>query len=274
MGFFSYSQLRAQSLLVESPRSASLSSSATGFNSPELLSANPANESADSLRPLRATLVYSPFVGGIADASIGAVEAVYYSDEVASSFGLGAANLSYGDLYSDLSLSGSITRRFSLSDGRTASAGIRTRYETISSTTEYPALHFLFFDLGFTLSLTREFDLGGAALNILGEKYILSGGQSEPLERSFIVAVAYHPENFPLKVFTSLHEIISAGLTISFGAEYEPVEFLALRLGTSTDTGNITTGIGLRYASLSFDVSSRYERALGSVFSFGASGAW
>ena len=122
--------------------------------------------------------------------------------------------------------------------------------------------------------LTPEFTLGAAGLNLLGTKYEVINGGSEKLQRLFYFGVSYHPSAIPVKLLTSIEEDPANALTIAFGAEYDPVEFLALRLGTSTDTGNITSGIGIKYANVSFDASSRFDKALGPVFSFGASGIW
>jgi hypothetical protein len=265
---------RAQSLLPESPVSASLSNAVTGLPGATLFALNPSQSRADSIHAFRAGLSYSPFVGGLKDANQSAVEGIYYSEFISTSIGAGATALSYGDLYSDLSVYASLAKSFALSNGRKANLGLRFRYETLGTTPNYPKLHFLLADLGFTLDLTNEFSLGGAALNLLGAKYTVVGGETEKLDRRFLVGLAYHPLAIPVKLLTSIEQEISQPLAIGFGAEYDPVPFLALRLGASTDTGNITTGIGILYSNFSFDAGSRFDKALGSIFSFGASGAW
>jgi hypothetical protein len=268
------SRSNAQSLLPESPVSASLSNSVIAVAEGNSFAVNPSQLRADSLHAFRAALSYSPFVGGLKDASQSAAEGIYYSEFISSSIGVGVTRLSFSDLYSDLSIYVSLARSFALANNRKASAGIRLRYETLATTPNYPKLHFFFADIGFTLDLTPEFSLGGAALNLLGTKYEIVSGETENLDRRFLIGVAYHPLALPIKLLTSLEEDASEPLAISFGAEYDPVTFLALRLGTSTITGNISTGIGIAYGNFSFDVGSRFDKALGSIFSFGASGAW
>ncbi|MFI5262961.1 MAG: hypothetical protein ACHQM6_00440 [Candidatus Kapaibacterium sp.] len=265
---------RSQSLLPESPLSASLSNSIIALGDENSFSLNPSQSRADSLHPFRGALTYSPFVGGLKDASQSSAEGIYYSSYISSSIGIGVTGLSYSDLYSDLSVYASLARSFALANNRKASVGIRLRYETLSTTPNYPKLHFLFADIGLALDLTPEFTLGGTALNLLGAKYEIVNGETENLDRRFLLGIAYHPLTIPIKLLTSLEEDAALPLTIAFGAEYDPVPFLAVRLGTSTDTGNITTGIGIAYSNFSFDVGSRFDKALGSVFTFGASGAW
>jgi len=264
----------SQSLLPESPHSASLAQSVVASSEANSFASNPSQLRADSLHPFRAGLIYAPFVGGLKDASQSSAEGIYYSSYISSSIGIGVTELSYADLYSDLSIYGSLVRSFTLANNRKASVGVRLRYETLSTTPDYPKLHFLFADIGFTLDLTPDFSLGGTALNLLGAKYEVTGGEAENLDRRFLLGIAYHPPTIPIKIFTVLEEDAALPLTISFGAEYDPVTFLAVRLGTSTDTGNITTGIGIIYSNFSFDVGSRFDKALGSVFTFGAGGQW
>ena len=264
----------AQSLLPESPLSSSLAGSVIGLPNENSFALNPSQTRADSLHSFRAALAYTPFVGGLKDASQSAAEGVYNFSSVGLSVAGGVTDLSFSDLYSDLSVYTSLAKSFALANNRKASAGIRLRYESLSTTPNYPKLHFLFLDVGFTLDLTQEFTLGGAALNLLGNKYDVVNGETEKLDRRFLIGIAYHPLEIPIKLLTSLEEDAAQTLAIAFGAEYDPVTFLALRIGTSTDTGNITTGIGLMYGNFSFDAGSRFDKALGSVFSFGASGAW
>ncbi len=264
----------SQSLLPESPVSSSLANSVIGFSVAGAFAINPSQTRADSLYPFHAAVAYMPFVGGLKDANQSAAECIYYSSFIKSSLSVGVTNLSYGDIYSDLALSLVFAKSFDLANNRNASGGIRLRYESLGTTPNYPKLHFVFLDVGFTLDLTPEFSLGGVALNLLGSKYEVTNGETEKLDRRFLLGVAYHPLTIPIKLLTSVEENAVQSLSIAFGAEYDPAAFIALRIGTSTDTGNITTGIGINYGSLSFDVGSRFDKALGSIFSFGASGAW
>ena len=264
----------SQSLLPESSISSSLSNSIVGLPSEISFALNPSQARADSLHPLHASLNYTPFVGGLKEASQSSAEGIYYSSFINSSLAIGVTNLSFSNLYSDLALYATLARSFDLANSRKASAGIRLRYESLGTTPDYPKLHFLFADLGFTIDLTPEFTLGGAAINLLGTKYQITSGVIEILDRRFLVGIAYQPSAIPIKLLTSLEEDSNQPLAFEFGAEYDPITFLALRFGISTDTGNITTGIGINYSNISFDVGSRFDRALGSIFSFGASAAW
>jgi hypothetical protein len=267
-------QARAQSLLPESPVSSSLASSVVAMPRALAFALNPAQSRADSAHSLHAAIAYTPFVGGLKDANQSAAEGTYYSSLIHSSFTACITDLSYGALYSDIAASIGFTKGFSLAGNRGASAGIRLRYESLSTTPAYPNLHFFIADLGFTIDLTPEATLGGTALNLLGANYTVTNGTTEKLDRRFILGIAYHPLAVPVKILTSVEENPGQPLSLQFGAEYYPVRFLALRLGTSTDTGNITTGIGILYSDISFDVGSRFDKALGSIFSVGASGAW
>ncbi|MDP4229534.1 MAG: hypothetical protein Q8916_03915 [Bacteroidota bacterium] len=265
---------RAQSLLPESPVSSSLAGSAVALPDARSFSINPALAQADSSHSLRASVAYAPFVGGLKDAGQSAAEGIYYSSFIASSISFGATSLFLSDLYSDLVLYVGLSKAFSLSGDRKSSVGIRLRYESLATTPDYPRLHFLFVDIGFSLDLTRECSLAGVALNLGGTKYEIASGETERLDRRFLLGIAYHPTAVPLKLLTSVDEGPAQELTFRFGAEYDPATFLALRVGTSTDTGNISTGVGISYGNISCDVGSRFDKALGSIFSFSASGTW
>ncbi len=264
----------SQSLLPESSVSSSLSNSIVGLPSEISFALNPSQSHADSLHPLHASVNYTPFVGGLKDASQSSAEGIYYSSFVNSSLAIGATNLSFSNLYSDLALYTTLSKSFELANNRKASAGIRVRYESLGTTPDYPKLHFLFADIGFTLDLTSEFSLGGSAINLLGTKYQIVNGDIEKLDRRFLFGIAYLPEALPIKLLTSLEEDAKQPLVFGFGAEYDPIAFLALRLGITTDTGNITTGVGIKYSNFSFDAGTRFDKALGSVFSFSAGGVW
>src|SRR5439155_26800305 len=141
---------------------------------------------------------------------------------VRTSFVLGVTNLSYSNLYSDLSLYASFAKTFELANNRDAAAGIRIRYESLSTTPDYPKLHFLFLDLGFSFDLTPEASIGATALNILGEKYETVSDETEKLERKFLIGIAYHPDALPLKLFTALEKTPIQPLNFDFGVEYDP----------------------------------------------------
>src|SRR5947209_7132538 len=105
----------AQGLLPESPITSSLAGSVVARPDEIPFSLNAAAIRADSALPLRAAVTYSPFVGGLKDASLSAVEGIYYSPVLGTSFSLGITNLSFSDLYSDLMADASIATQFRLS---------------------------------------------------------------------------------------------------------------------------------------------------------------
>jgi hypothetical protein len=265
--------VRAQSLLPESPQSVSFSHANIAGRSYSF-ALNPSQSGADSIKSLRAAIAYAPYIGGLQDANQSSAEGSWYSSFTDLSFTAGITTLSYEDIFSDLAVSAAITKTFILTNERKASAGIRLRYESLGSTANNPKLHFFIADLGFTIGLTQEFSIGAAALNILGAKYEITSGEIERLDRRFFAGIGYHPKAIPLEIFTSVEENWQMPLAFQFGAAYDLLSYLVLRIGTSTDTGNLTTGIGLQYANFSFDASSRFDKALGSIFTFGASGAW
>jgi hypothetical protein len=61
--------LHAQSILPESPVSSSLSNSSVGSGEIAYISLNPAQTLADSLHPIRAAIVFAPYIGGLKDAN-------------------------------------------------------------------------------------------------------------------------------------------------------------------------------------------------------------
>ena len=76
--------------------------------------------------------------------------------------------------------------------------------------------------------------------------------------------------NSKLKLYLDAEKIIDAPLNIIAGVEYQPAELLQIRLGTSTNPGSISFGLGYTIGrNLRLDGGSQYSTLLG--FTPGAS---
>ncbi|MEI8134295.1 MAG: hypothetical protein WCH46_04335 [bacterium] len=265
---------RCQSLLPESPISSAVAGANIASEVREGFSSNPALNRSDSVHQLSVGFGYTPFAGGLSGANSASAEASFFAEALRSSFTVGLTEYSFEDIYSDISFGLGSTTEFQVDSDRNAYGGFRIRHEIVGTTAAYPKLQFDFLDLGLTFDLTKDATLGIAALNLLGAHYIVASGTTERLPRLFLLGASYHPIQFPLRFYTAIEETSGSELVMKLGAEYLPISFLTIRLGTTTDTGNITSGIGLNYGNYSVAVSSRYDKALGVLFSFGVFGRW
>src|SRR5438552_9920295 len=82
----------AQALLPEAPQSSALSHALVASGEPLFFALNPSQSRADSLHELSAAIAYSPFVGGLKDATQSSVEGTYYSSAIGTSFTIGLTN--------------------------------------------------------------------------------------------------------------------------------------------------------------------------------------
>ena len=267
------SLVQAQNLLPSSARNESLGGADAAFGRSNFLSENPATGGNDSLSPLHLQTSYAPEYAHIQTANKLSAGIGYLSQPLSTLLSLSFSRLSYEDIFSDQVMLLGASHHFDLDSGRSASLGVRLRYESVSFTASYPTVHFFIADFGVQFSLTKEFSLGTYALNILGSKFTTVSGDKEEIERTFGIGVAYTPEETGLSLFTKLDKGSKSDLSAYFGAEYFPVGSLALRIGTTSEFTSVSGGIGLKYDILSFDFGARYSGDLGTnlIFSIGAS---
>ncbi len=270
----SSTSIRAQILHLESAESRTLSGAIQSGATNHTLNINPSQNSADSTHPFLISLAVSPNEQGLAEAYTAAAEGIYYSNNLGLSFSLGFAQLKFSDSYADAEAYMGINKTFQLSENRSASIGTRFRYELFTFSSAYQPLKFYLLDLGLTFDLNTEFSIGATAINLLGSGYTITNEKREQRPQIFMLGASFHPNDVPINIYTALEEQEPNGLTIHLGASYSPVTYLTLRAGTSTDTGDFTAGIGLRYDVIGIDVSTRFGSIFGNTFTFGLNARW
>ena len=266
--------LQAQVLHLESAESRALSGSVQSGATTHSLNVNPSQNSADSTHPLLISLGVTPNEQGLANAYTASAEGIYYSANLGLSFSLGFAQQRFSDSYADAEAYIGINKSFQLSGSRTASIGARFRYEAFTFSSVYLPLKFYLLDLGLSFDLNSEFSIGATAINLLGSGYTISNEKREDRPQIFLLGASFHPNDVPISIYTSLEEQDPVGLTIHFGASYSPVTYLILRAGTSTDTGDFTAGVGLKYDVIGIDVGTRFGSIFGNTFTFGLNARW
>jgi hypothetical protein len=266
--------VKAQVLQLESAESRSLSESSLAHSLSRGLSVNPALDHSDAKQPVNLLLQYTPNIQGLSDAYSAAVEGSYYAAPIDLSFSAGASTLAFSTLYSDVDAILGVTKVFNLSDNRHVSVGARYRYKVLSFSPPYPPVKFNILDLGFAFDATSEFSIGGAGLNLLGTGTSIGSSTVEQFYKIFLIGATYHPSDAPVSLHTSIEEIASFPVTLHFGAEYIPVEYLILRAGTSTDIGNITAGAAVQYEQYGVDIMADFDRHYGTMLTLGLSAKW
>ncbi len=261
----------------ESAESRSLSSSDLTHSTLSALAVNPALERADTAAPFHLALSFTPNEQGTTDAYSAGVEGVYYPGLSRFSITLGANRKAVASVFGITEVTAGLSRSFPIGGSRTASLAIRWRYNTITYTTvliQYAPVSTSFLDIGGAIDLFEEWSIGASAVNLLGNGYTISDGSGETMAKTYLLGLSYHPADAPISLHASFVDRASQPGTMHFGVELTPVDFLALRMGTSTDNGTITAGAGISYDAYLVTIGLRFDHTFGMITSFDLSGRW
>lgn len=265
---------QAQILLLESSESRSLASANLTSSQSGSLTVNPALTESDSIRNFSIGLAITPNEQGLSNAYVAAVEGTYFASGPNLSFSVGASQLAYSTVYSDLNAIVGLSKHFDLAEGRTASVAARFRYESLSYSTDYVPSKFYLVDLGFVFDLSHEFAIGGAAINLIGSGTNATTDVSQERVKIFMLGATYHPSDAPISISTALEQQEQVPLDVHIGILYRPVEYLSIRAGTTTDYGTISLGVGMFYDPLLIDVGLRFDHSFGSIVTLGLASRW
>ncbi len=260
---------------MESARSVALGTSVVALTGGDANDLNPAIASVSSGdKPFAFTSGISPFIAGLDNAIVLRAGAEYFQPTLATTIGLGFARFGYASIYSDQALQISAGRTFSLSEDRNAAFGARLRYRTIGFGNSYPSISKALVDLGLRFDLTSTISIGASAENILQSGYTLLDGTRDPPNASFHFGIAHRPAPGNTVLLVAIEDDIQHGLRGHFGAEYSIEHYLFIRVGASTDPGNITGGVGIAYGALRLDASALYQNLTGTALTFDLRWTW
>lgn len=259
---------------LESSESRGLGSSNLTSSQSGSLNINPALTQADDVRNFSIGLAITPNDQGLPNAYIAAVEAGYYASPLGLSISAGAAQRSYSTIYSDLEAIFGLSKRFDLANGRKASVAARFRYESLSFSSDYVPIRFYLVDLGFAFDLTSEFAVGGAAINLIGSGSTTATDVSQERPKIFLLGATYHPVDAPVSLSTAIEQQDPLPFNVHIGIAYNPVDYLSIRAGTTTDNGTFSLGVGMYYDPLLIDLAVRFDHSFGSIITLGLASRW
>jgi hypothetical protein len=157
----------------------------------------------------------------------------------------GAVNYSGYELYQEASFSfafaGSMDREFHY--------GVVINYHNVSIQ-NYGSTGVLGIDAGVAFDLSSQVTFGGFISNVNQPK--IGEVNPERLPLSFSLGFSYMPAE-DLLLLADIQKDIRFDANIRFGIEYLPVEYLAFRVGSSTEPSLFTAGIGIQHEGLGFD---------------------
>ncbi|MBI5474131.1 MAG: hypothetical protein HY961_17485, partial [Ignavibacteriae bacterium] len=144
--------------------------------------------------------------------------------------------------------------------------GVTVNYYSLSIQ-NYGAAASFGIDLGMLIDITDEIQWGFAAVNINAATI---GEAKEKLPQIYRTGVAYSPARYGT-ILLSIEKDIRYAATLHLGVEYELMEMIALRAGSSTDPDVINGGVGIRYAFARLDYALSSHAVLGVTHQFSLS---
>jgi len=234
---------------------------------------NPSSVHSDSLTDALTAVTFSPFKGGLDNASEYAAGLAYTISHISTSIGVSFVRLGYEELFSDETASLTILHHFSPEKLRRASLGARARYETIGFTPEYEKIHRFIADFGGEMLFSDEFAVGFMTLNLLGAS-TSTMVEEEKVPRTYSLGVEYSPRSVGLSLYTTLEKQTERELLARFGVGYSPFSFITLRVGVTSLFESYHFGFGVRTSGITIDGAFVMYRETGESLSVGVSYAW
>lgn len=114
-------------------------------------------------------------------------------------------------------------------------------------------------DVGAMMLVTPELSLGFAATNLNRPTV---GEAQELLTQTYTLGASYRvlPN---LRLLIDAEKDVRYPLSVKSGAEFEPVPYLSVRAGFSTEPSRITGGVGIHYAGVDLDYAIYTHQDLG-----------
>lgn len=119
-------------------------------------------------------------------------------------------------------------------------------------------------DLGILMDVADEVQWGFAALNLNVPKI---SAAKEKLPQLFSTGVAYSPFK-EATLAASLRKDLRYPVEVQLGLEYEFIEMIAVRAGTSSEPSILNAGVGIRYAFVRLDYAFSSHAEIGITHQF------
>lgn len=196
---------------------------------------------------------------------------IYYSPspfglkQLANGFGAVSKNFEFGNVAAGFSTYGfelykenKISISFAKEIHEKFSAGISIFYHSLSIK-NYGSDNTASFSIGASARLAEDITLGFAAQNITRSTYgnetnqipsVLGTGLSYNLEQNFIIHFALEKE-------------IENPLSLRFGVDYKPIEYINLRFGFMNEPSSFSGGVGINYSYFNIDYALFTHQDLG-----------
>ena len=250
--------LSSQSFTQENPgaRQIALShSDAALSNDAFALFNNPAGLS--ELKLHQAGLYYSPSPFGLTELSNGFASFTY-----PTSFGtIGTGFMIYGfELYKETELALAYGRKIY----KNFSAGITVFYKNISIK-NYGNKGFLLFNIGGIVKINDQVNLGFVFENLTRTTI---NDEDNQIPVVYWTGISYKIID-DLNLFAAIKKEVEFNPSLRFGAEYNLLEFLQLRVGTANEPDVYSVGIGIIYNVFQFDYAVFKHYDLGLTHQFG-----
>lgn len=126
-------------------------------------------------------------------------------------------------------------------------------------------------DIGAQASIYKRTYLGIYVYNFNSPS--LGEVSAQDLPRRMVLGMAYKPSS-GLTTSVSMSKTLGEELIFEGGFEFELVEYLTLRLGTSTNPSRFSAGIGVNYEGFVLDYGFRSHPVLAETHNFGLSYGW
>ncbi|HID37933.1 MAG TPA: hypothetical protein EYP36_00255 [Calditrichaeota bacterium] len=123
-------------------------------------------------------------------------------------------------------------------------------------------------DLGMQASLYQRTWVGVYVYNVNAPT--LGAAMKHDLPQRIVAGAAYRPVS-GLTTSIAFDKTIGYDMQMQGGFEFQPVKWLALRLGGSTDPNRFSAGLGLNYFGFRFDYSFHSHPVLPETHKFGIS---
>ena len=229
--------------------------SGVGSENPESLLLNPA--SIASSLSLQSTLFYSPSPFGLQQLSNGGIFLTIPSRYVNSALTLASIGFS---AYREVT--GTVSVGVTIAEGFFAGCNLNINHLSIEG---YGSGTNAGIDIGMRMRIVDNFQWGFSLLNVNRPTI---GRIKDPLPQWYLAGFKYEVSPFA-DISVDAVKDVRYPLSFRMGTQFLPVEFVAIRLGISSDPSRYYAGVGLQYADLHFDYAVVTHTELGLSHSLG-----
>lgn len=121
-------------------------------------------------------------------------------------------------------------------------------------------------DAGAKMFLSKNFSIGVTTTNLNSASATLS---NDRLPQTFTGGIAF--ESDELNVGLEYFKELGFPSSVKIAAEYSPVRFISVGVGSSSGTNSFNAGVAVRFSSFQIEYGAAFHQMLGVTQSFGVS---